>query len=214
MLTGDENIADIDFEVQWKIGNVKDYLFNIKDPQKTIRSATESVMREIVANREIDDVLANKKLEIELEAKELLQNILNSYNAGINIITVQLLRADPPKEVINAFRDVQTAKADKERKINEAKSYSNDIMPKARGEAEALIQEAEAYKRAVISKAEGETARFNKLYDEYKLNKDITKKRIYIETMEEIMQNNEKIIIDNKASGNLIQLLNTNSNVK
>ena len=214
MLTGDENIADIDFEVQWKIGNVKDYLFNIKDPQKTIRSATESVMREIVANREIDDVLANKKLEIELEAKELLQNILNSYNAGINIITVQLLRADPPKEVINAFRDVQTAKADKERKINEAKSYSNDIMPKARGEAEALIQEAEAYKRAVISKAEGETARFNKLYDEYKLNKDITKKRIYIETMEKIMQNNEKIIIDNKASGNLIQLLNTNSNVK
>ena len=192
----------------------EDYLFNIKDPQKTIRSATESVMREIVANREIDDVLANKKLEIELEAKELLQNILNSYNAGINIITVQLLRADPPKEVINAFRDVQTAKADKERKINEAKSYSNDIMPKARGEAEALIQEAEAYKRAVISKAEGETARFNKLYDEYKLNKDITKKRIYIETMEEIMQNNEKIIIDNKASGNLIQLLNTNSNVK
>ena len=155
-----------------------------------------------------------QKLEIELEAKELLQNILNSYNAGINIITVQLLRADPPKEVINAFRDVQTAKADKERKINEAKSYSNDIMPKARGEAEALIQEAEAYKRAVISKAEGETARFNKLYDEYKLNKDITKKRIYIETMEEIMQNNEKIIIDNKASGNLIQLLNTNSNVK
>ena len=145
---------------------------------------------------------------------KLLQNILNSYNAGINIITVQLLRADPPKEVINAFRDVQTAKADKERKINEAKSYSNDIMPKARGEAEALIQEAEAYKRAVISKAEGETARFNKLYDEYKLNKDITKKRIYIETMEEIMQNNEKIIIDNKASSNLIQLLNTNSNVK
>ena len=212
MLTGDENIADIDFEVQWRIGNVKDYLFNIKNPQRTIRSATESVMREIVANRQIDDVLANKKLEIELEAKDLLQKILDSYNAGIDIVTVQLLRADPPKEVINAFRDVQTAKADKERKINEAQSYSNDIMPKARGEAEAILQKAEAYKKAVVSKAEGETARFNQLYEEYKLNKDITKKRIYIETMEEVMKNNEKIIIDEKAGGNLIQLLNNNNN--
>ena len=208
MLTGDENIADIDFEVQWKIGDVKDYLFNIKNPQKTIRSATESVMREIIANREIDDVLANKKFEIESEAKELLQNILNSYNSGVEIITVQLLRADPPKEVINAFRDVQTAKADKERKINEAKSYSNDVMPKARGEAEELIQEAEAYKKAVISKAEGETARFDKVYGEYKLNKDITKKRIYIETMEEVMKNNDKIIMDKNTGGNIIQLLN------
>ena len=208
MLTGDENIADIDFEVQWKIGNVKDYLFNIKNPQKTIRSATESVMREIIANREIDDVLANKKFEIESEAKDLLQNILNSYGSGIDIITVQLLRADPPKEVIDAFRDVQTAKADKERKINEAKSYSNDIMPKARGEAEALIQEAEAYKKAVISKAEGETARFDKIYEQYKLNREITKRRIYIETMEEVMKNNEKIIMDKNAGGNVIQLLN------
>ncbi len=214
MLTGDENIADIDFEVQWRIGDVKEYLFNIKNPQETIRSATESVMREIVANRVIDDVLANKKLEIELDAKERLQNILNSYKAGIDIVTLQLLRADPPKEVINAFRDVQTARADKERKINEAESYSNDIMPKARGEAEALIQEAEAYKKSVISKAEGEASRFNKIYEEYKNNKDITKKRIYIETMEEVMKNNEKIIIDNDVGGNLIQLLNTNSSNK
>ncbi len=208
MLTGDENIADIDFEVQWKIGDVKDYLFNIKNPQRTIRSATESVMREIIANREIDDVLANKKFEIESEAKKSLQNILNSYNSGVEIITVQLLRADPPKEVISAFRDVQTAKADKERKINEAKSYNNDIMPKARGEAEELIQEAEAYKKSVISKAEGETARFDKIYKEYKLNRDVTKKRIYIETMEEVMKNNDKIIMDKNAGGNVIQLLN------
>ena len=208
MLTGDENIVDIDFEVQWKIDNVKNYLFNIKNPKKTIRSATESVIREIIANRDTDDILANKKLEIELEAKKLLQNILDSYNSGIEIITVQLLRADPPKEVINAFRDVQTAKADKERKINEAQSYSNDIMPKARGEAEALLQQAEAYKKAVISKAEGETARFNKIYNEYKNNKDITKKRIYIETMEELIKNNEKIIVDKDIGGNLIQMLN------
>ncbi len=208
MLTGDENIADIDFEVQWKIENVKDYLFNIKNPQKTLRSATESAMREIIANRDIDDVLADKKSEIELQAKELLQKILNSYNSGIEIITVQLLRADPPKEVIDSFRDVQTAKADKERKINEAEAYKNDIMPKARGEAEALIQSAEAYKKSVISNAEGDTARFDKIYEQYKNNKDITKKRIYIETMEDVMKNNEKIIIDKNASNNLIQLLN------
>lgn len=208
MLTGDENIADIDFEVQWKIGDIKDYLFNIKNPQATLRSATESVMREIIANREIDDVLADKKSEIEIETKELLQKILNSYKSGIEILSVQLLRADPPKEVIDAFRDVQTAKADKERKINEAEAYKNDIMPKARGEAEALIQNAEAYKKAVISNADGETSRFDKIYGEYKLNRDITKKRIYIETMEEIMKNNEKVIVDEKINGNLIQLLN------
>ncbi len=208
MLTGDENIADIDFEVQWKIGDIKDYLFNIKNPQATLRSATESVMREIIANREIDDVLADKKSEIEIETKELLQKILNSYKSGIEILSVQLLRADPPKEVIDAFRDVQTAKADKERKINEAEAYKNDIMPKARGEDEALIQNAEAYKKAVISNADGETSRFDKIYEEYRLNKDITKKRIYIETMEEIMKNNEKVIVDEKINGNLIQLLN------
>lgn len=208
MLTGDENIADIDFEVQWKIENVKDYLFNIKNQKTTLRSATESVMREIIANRQIDDILANKKFEIESEAKELLQNIMNSYKSGIEIVTVQLLRADPPKEVIDAFRDVQTAKADKESKINEAQSYNNDIMPKARGEAEAIVQEAEAYKKAVVSKAEGEAERFDKIYQEYRFNKDITKKRIYIETMEEVMKNNDKIIIDKNINGNFLQLLN------
>lgn len=207
MFTGDENIADIDFEVQWKIGNVRDYLFNIKNQKRTIRSATESVMREIIANRQIDDILASKKFEIESEAKHLLQDILNSYNSGVEIITVQLLRADPPQEVINAFRDVQTAKADKESKINEAESYNNDIMPKARGGAEAIIQEAEAYKRSIVSKAEGETERFDRIYQEYRLNKDITKKRIYIETMEEIIKNNDKILIDKDASGNFLHLL-------
>jgi len=208
MLTGDENIADIDFEVQWKIDNIKDYLFNIKDPQRTIRSATESVMREIIANRKIDGILANEKLGIEIEAKNLLQSILNSYNSGIEIVTLQLLRADPPRDVIAAFRDVQTAKADKERKINEAESYKNDIMPKARAEAETILQEAEAHRKTVISRAEGETERFNKIYQEYKMNKDVTKKRIYIETIEEIMKNNDKIIIDKSISGNVIQLLN------
>jgi modulator of FtsH protease HflK len=214
MLTGDENIADIDFEVQWKIGNIKEYLFNIQNQKTTITNATESVMREIIANREIDDVLANKKFEIESDAKQSLQKILDSYNSGVEIVTVQLLRADPPKEVISAFRDVQTAKADKESKINEAQSYNNDIMPKARGEAEAIIQEAEAYKKAVVSKAEGEASRFDKIYQEYRLNKDITRRRIYIETMEEVMSRNNKIIIDKNVGGNFLNLLNDKQKVE
>ena len=207
MLTGDENIADIDFEVQWKIGDVEEYLFNIKDQQSTIRNATASVIREVIAHKKIDDILANKKFEIESEAKELLQNILNSYNAGIDIIAVQLLRADPPKEVIESFRDVQTAKADKERKINEAKSYNNDVMPKARGEAETLLQEAEAYKKSIVAKAEGETARFNKIYNEYRNNRAITKKRLYLETLEEVMKDNNKVIVDKNLNNGLLKLL-------
>lgn len=214
ILTGDENIADIDFEVQWKINDVKNYLFNIENPQQTIRNATASVIREIIANKNIDDILANKKFEIESESRELLQNILNSYNSGVDIVTVQLLRADPPQEVIESFRDVQTAKADKERKINEAKSYSNDIMPKARGEAETLLQEAEAYKRSVISTAEGETSRFDQVYEEYKNNKNITKKRIYLETMEEVMKNNDKIIIDKNLNNNFIKLFDNKNDTK
>ena len=209
MLTGDENIADIDFEVQWQISDVKNYLFNIKNQQQTIRNTTESVMREIIATKEINDILANKKLEIELEAKKLLQDILDSYSSGIKILSIQLLRADPPKEVIDAFRDVQTAKADKERKINEAEAYSNDVLPKARGEAEAIIQNAEAYKKEVILKAEGEATRFNKIYNEYKKNPDIIKKRIYLETMEEILSNNNKTIIDSKIK-NIMPLLQNN----
>ena len=209
MLTGDENIADIDFEVQWQISDVKNYLFNIKNQQQTMRNTTESVMREIIATKEINDILANKKLEIELEAKKLLQDILDSYSSGIKILSIQLLRADPPKEVIDAFRDVQTAKADKERKINEAEAYSNDVLPKARGEAEAIIQNAEAYKKEVILKAEGEATRFNKIYNEYKKNPDIIKKRIYLETMEEILSNNNKTIIDSKIK-NIMPLLQNN----
>lgn len=209
MLTGDENIADIDFEVQWQISDVKNYLFNIKNQQQTIRNTTESVMREIIATKEINDILANKKLEIELEAKKLLQDILDSYSSGIKILSIQLLRADPPKEVIDAFRDVQTAKADKERKINEAEAYSNDVLPKARGEAEAIIQNAEAYKKELILKAEGEATRFNKIYNEYKKNPDIIKKRIYLETMEEILSNNNKTIIDSKIK-NIMPLLQNN----
>lgn len=207
MLTGDENIADIDFELQWKVGNVKDFVFNVKDQRNVIRDAAESVMREIIATRDIDDVLADKKFEIESDAKTILQTVFDEYKIGVEVLNVQLLRVDPPKEVIAAFRDVQTAKADKEKKINSAKAYSNDILPKARGEAEAFLQNAEAYRSSVVLNAEGEAERFDKIYAEYKLNRAVTKKRIYLETMEEVFGQNNKIIIDKNISGNLINLL-------
>jgi len=215
MLTGDENIADIDFEVQWKVGSVKDFLFNIENPKLTIREATESAMREIIAKRPIDDALADKKSEIEREVKTLLQEILNSYNSGIEVAIVQMLRVDPPKEVINAFRDVQTAKADKERKINEAESYNNDVIPRARGEAEKIIQEAEAYKKSMIANAEGQASRFNNVYNEYRGAKFVTKKRMYLETMEEIYGNANKIVIDKQAGKDVVPYLpleNINNN--
>jgi len=209
ILTGDENIADINFEVQWKIKNIKDYLFNNKDTRETIKNASESVMREVVAESKIDDILANKKSEIEETARTLLQNTLDSYNAGVEVVTLQLLKVDPPKEVIDAFRDVQTAKADKERKINDAEAYENDIIPKARGDAESIIQNAEAYKKTVVANAEGDAERFDKIYQSYKTtnSREITKRRIYIETMEQVLRDNNKIIIDNKLNNNLIKLL-------
>ncbi|MDR1498888.1 MAG: FtsH protease activity modulator HflK [Rickettsiales bacterium] len=204
MLTGDENIVDIDFEVQWRIKDAKNYLFNIRNPLLTIRMATESAMREIIARRKIDDVLASKKSDISQEALTLLQNILDSYNSGIEILLIQLLRVDPPSEVIGAFRDVQTAKADKERKINEAETYKNDVMPRARGEVESIIMEAEGYKQSVIANTEGEVANFLKVYQEYRKNPVLTKKRIYLETMENIMKDVDKTIIDSKIGSRVL----------
>lgn len=206
MLTGDENIVDIDFEVQWKIKDIKDFIFSLQNPTHSIRIASESAMREIIATRPINDVLSNKKSAIEFETKTLLQDILNNYTSGVEIILVQLLRVDPPQQVIDAFRDVQTAKADKERSINEAETYKNDILPKTRGEAEAIVKEAEAYKESLILDAKGESERFLTVYTQYRNNKELNKKRIYLETMEEIMKNIEKTIIDDSFAKNFLPI--------
>ena len=224
MLTGDENIVDIDFEVQWRIKSATDYIFNVQNPALTIRMATESAMREIIGKRKIDDALATKKSEIENEVLVLLQQILDSYKSGIEIqeildnyksgieiLLVQLLRVDPPKEVIAAVRDVQTANADKERKINEAETYRNDIIPKARGEAESIIKSAEGYKESTIKNAEGEVAYFKNIYKEYVKNPVLTKKRIYLETMENVMKNVDKTIINDTVGENILQHLPINS---
>ncbi len=204
MLTGDENIVDINFEVQWRVSDIKDYVFNIRDQELTIKAVAESSMREIIGKTPIASALAEGRLQIELETQKLLQNILDSYKSGVQIVTLKMLKVDPPGAVIDAFRDVQTARADKERLENEAESYHNDIVPRARGEAERIVQEAEGYKKEVVARAQGEASRFIAVYEKYINARDVTKRRMYLETMEDILRGTNKIIMDNggtKGSG-------------
>ena len=200
MLTGDENIVDIDFEVQWQISNIKDFVFNLEDPILAVRKAAESAMRAVIAKTPIVSALSDGKKQIESAVKTRLQEVLDSYGAGVSINLVQLRRVDPPSEVIDSFRDVQTARADKEKEINKAEAYSNSMIPDARGKAEKKIQEAEAYKAEVIANAEGQASRFNAVYYQYARAKIVTRKRIYLETMEKIYKNINKIIIDKDVS--------------
>ncbi len=200
MLTGDENIVDIEFQIQWQIADIKDFVFNIAEQNQTIRKASEAAMREIIARTPIASALSDGKKEVEKSTKDLLQEILDSYGAGVRVVLVQLLRVDPPSQVINAFRDVQTAKADKEKEINEAQSYANDIIPRARGEAAQMKEQAEAYSKEVVSRAEGEAGKFLSVYNQYAKSKQVTKRRIYVETMEKIYSNSDKVFIDKSAA--------------
>ncbi len=200
MLTGDENIVDIEFQVQWQISNIEEFSFNISQPKLAIRKAAESAMREIIAKTPISEALSDGKSRIETETRELLQQTLDSYSAGVRIILVQLRRVDPPKQVIDSFRDVQTAKADKEREINESQSYANDIIPRARGNAAEMEEKAKAYQKQVEADAQGEAARFSALYEQYKDSKEVTRKRIYLETMQQVYGEVDKVIIADEAS--------------
>jgi modulator of FtsH protease HflK len=201
MLTGDENIVDINFAVFWVIDNAQDYLFNIRDPEMTVKSAAESAMREVIGETPIAAALAEGRGKIETETADLLQHLLQDYKAGIRITQVQLQRVDPPDPVIDAFRDVQRALADRARLRNEAESYRNDILPRARGDAVRIQQEAEAYRQQVVNGAEGDAARFDSVYQAFRVSKDVTAQRLYLETMEEILKNSKKIIIDKTAEG-------------
>lgn len=206
MLTKDENITDINFVVQWKINNFRDYEFNIVDPENTVRDAAESAMREIVGQTPFSKTQTDGRSEVEAGAKILLQEMLNTYGAGIDIVNLQLLKVDPPIEVIDAFRDVQAARADMEREINQAYAYKNDIIPRARGNAAEILQNAEAYKETTVNRSLGETKRFNAVYLQYAKAKETTKKRIYLETMENILKDTNKTIIDSKV--NILPYLN------
>ncbi|MBT3767462.1 MAG: FtsH protease activity modulator HflK [Rhodospirillaceae bacterium] len=201
MLTGDQNIIDIDFVVQWRIKNAAEYLFNIRDPQATVKIVAESAIREVIGRTKLEDALTKERQQVESKTKALLQTILDEYKAGVAIAEVKLQKVDPPKEVIDAFNDVQRAKQDQERKINEAVAYSNDVVPRAKGEAAKMLQEAQAYKARVIDEATGEASRFLSVYNAYKGNKAVTKRRIYLERMQDVLKNSEKVIIDQGKGG-------------
>ena len=202
MLTGDENIIDINFVVLWRIGNAADYRFNVRDPENTVKAAAESVMREIIGQTPIVEATTEGRRTIELRAREQLQQLMNEYGTGILVDEVQLQKADPPSEVIEAFRDVQRAQADRERAQNEAEGFANDIIPRARGEAERVLQEAQAYRQEVLARATGEAERFKSILVAYQKAEDVTARRIYLETMEEVLKGVNKVIIDAKSGGN------------
>ncbi len=207
MLTGDENIVSAEAIVQYKIKDPVSYLFNIILPEETVRNAAEAALRQVIGEREIDEALTIGKYEIQEETKKLLQTLLDSYKAGILIVAVQLQDVNPPKEVQDAFKDVASAKEDKSKYINQAQGYKNDLIPKARGEAVKMTKEAEGYKIERIKKAEGDVAKFNNILTEYKKGESITQARLYLEAMEEILPNMNKIIVGLDENQPLINLL-------
>ncbi|MDP6877278.1 MAG: FtsH protease activity modulator HflK [Candidatus Marinimicrobia bacterium] len=210
MLTGDENIVDAELIVQYKIKDPIDYLFNFIGPELTLREASEASLRTVVGRHNIDEALTSGKLMIQEETKELLQITLDKYETGVIVVAVQLQDVSPPKQVIDAFKDVASAKEDKNRMINEAEGYRNDIIPKARGEAQAMIREAEGFRESRIKRAEGDVAKFKAIVKEYNKAKDVTKERLYLEAMEEILPGIDKYIVPNGEDGNLLNLLNLN----
>jgi len=207
MLTGDENIVDIDFVVYWRIKDAAQYLFNIQNPDNTVKEVAESAMREGVGQSNIQPILTEARQKTEAAVQALIQQTLDGYRAGIQIDQVTLQKVDPPTDVIDAFRDVQAARADKERLQNEAFAYANKVVPEARGEAERILQAAEGFKQGTVAEAQGQTARFLKVYDEYKKAPEVTRKRIFLETMERVLGGTDKVIIDGKSGQGVVPYL-------
>ncbi|MDW8399675.1 MAG: FtsH protease activity modulator HflK [Acetobacteraceae bacterium] len=201
MLTGDENIIDIDFAVFWRIRDAGEFLFNIRNAEQTVKSAAESVMREVIGRTEIQPALTEARARIEQDVRRGVQAILDQYNAGIEVTQVQLQKVDPPAAVIDAFRDVQRANADRARAQNEAEAYRNDIIPRARGEAERLVLEAEGFRESTIARARGEAQRFVSVLTAYQAAQDVTVRRMYIETLEELLRRNQTILVDDRLQG-------------
>lgn len=201
MLTGDENIVDIDFTVLWRIDEKRpqDFIFNLRNNEQTVKAVAEAAMREIVGKSNVLSILTGARLTIESAVQELMQKTLNDYKAGVIIQQVQIQKADPPQQVINSFRDVQAARADQDRAQNEAQAYANKVVPEARGEAARIVQRAEAEREKMIANAKGEAAQFVKLYDEYKKAPDVTRQRLFLESIERIYGGMDKIILDQKS---------------
>jgi membrane protease subunit HflK len=201
MLTGDENIVDVDFKVFWRINNASDYLFNIQNPEGTVKAVAEGAMREVVGRNNIQRILTDQRERVQIDVQTLMQSVLDGYGAGIEITQVQMLTVDPPQQVIDAFRDVQAARADQERVQNEAQAYANRVVPEARGEASRILEGAAAYRDRTIAEARGQADRFLKIYEQYAESPDVTRQRIYLETMEQVLGKTEKIIIDGSIGG-------------
>jgi len=201
MLTGDENIVEADCTVFWRIKDARLYLFKISDPERSVKLAAESALREVIGRTPIQSVMSDKRAQIADETRDLLQQLLDREQAGILITQVQLQRVDPPPQVIDAFNDVQRARADQERARNEAEAYANDVIPRARGDAARITQEAEAYKAQVANLAEGEAKRFLSVYNSYVQSKDVTAWRLYMESMDEVLKKASKVIIDSSGKG-------------
>jgi membrane protease subunit HflK len=201
MLTTDENIVDLDFQVVWNINDPAKFLFNLRDPQTTIRAVSESAMREIIAASELAPILNRDRAQIADAAQILIQQTLDSYDAGMNVVRVNLDKADPPGAVIDAFRDVQAAEQERDRLERQGDAYANQVLAGARGEAAQLLEEAEGYRAQVVNEAEGEASRFVAVLGEYKNAPEVTRKRLYLETMEKVLGDVDKIILDESISG-------------
>jgi len=207
MLTGDENIVNVDFSVFWlvKPDGARDYLFNIQEPEGTVQAVAESAMREIIGRSELEPILARQNIEAPVH--DLMQSTLDRYGAGIQITQVQLQKVDAPSQVIDAFRDVQAARIDQERAKNEAETYANKVVPEAKGRAAQITQSAEAYREQTVAEATGVSSRFRQIYDEYKKAPDVTRQRMYLETMERLFGGTDKVIIDSGATGGVVPYL-------
>jgi membrane protease subunit HflK len=201
MLTGDENIVDVDFSVFWLIKpeGAGDYLFNIQQPEGTVKAVAESAMREVIGRSEIQPILTGARQTVEVAVEELMQRTLDQYGAGVQVTQVQLQKVDPPAQVLDSFRDVQAARSDAERAQNEAQTYANRVVPESRGRAAQITQAAEAYRSQTVAEATGQSARFLKIYDEFKKAPEVTRERMYLETMERVFTGTDKIIIDSGA---------------
>jgi len=214
MLTGDENIVAVEFIVQFKIKDAVGFLFNVRDQRKTIRDAAEAAMREVVGKTLIGDILTQGRLQVQQQTRLLLQEILDKYNTGINIVAVQLQDVLPPRQVVAAFKDVASAREDREKAVEQAQGYRNDIIPKAKGGAEKIINASVAYKQATVNKAKGDVSRFLQVLKEYRKARDVTQKRIYIETMEDVLGSMDKYIVDEELQKNLLPYLPLGKNGK
>ena len=207
MLTGDQNIVDMNLVVQYRIMDSVQYLFNVRRPHKLIRDSAETVIRGITGSKKIDEALTTGKAEIQVLAKDQMQALLDKYKSGLQVVTIQLQNVHPPEQVADSFKDVVRAREDKERMINEAQGYRNAVIPEARGQAAQIVRVAEGYREEKIKKAEGDAKRFLQQYEEYKKAPDITRKRIYLETMEKILPEINKVIMGNKKGGNVLPIL-------